>query len=231
VASPPSTAVGSDPRGSSPAMVNRTAIRLVLVRDLVLPVVAYKVLAACGLTDVPALAIAALIPAGGLLYAWRKGRTVGIFGVLSIATLLLAMTAAFVTGDARVLFARASLVTGLLGIACMISMARPTGIRPLAFYVIRQFRGGGRIGGGMLESAWHQRRGFRTGTTVLTAIWGIACLVEASLRVVLASSLPVDVMAAASPALTLGFALVIVGSTVTFGRLMRRAPTRVAGRA
>ena len=131
--SPPSGAAGFDPRRSSPANFNGTAIRVVLLRDLVLPFAAYKVLAAYGLSDVPALAIAALIPASGVIYAWGRGRAVSLFGVLSITVLMLAIAAVFVSGDARILLARASLVTGLLGVACLISAARPAGIRPLAF--------------------------------------------------------------------------------------------------
>jgi hypothetical protein len=184
--------------------------------------VAYKVLAAYGLGNALALAVAALIPTGGALYTWGKGRAVSVFGVLSISVLLLAFAAAFVTGDARVLLARASLVTGLLGVACLIPAARPAGLRPLAFYVIRQFRGGDSADAGRLEWAWQQRSGFRTGAILLTIIWGLACLFEAILRAVLVYRLPVEEMAAVSPALTVGLAIIIVGSTVAFGRLMRR---------
>jgi hypothetical protein len=161
-------------------------------------------------------------PLAAAMYAWGKGRAVSVFGVLSISVLMLAFAAAFVTGDARVLLARASLVTGLLGLACLISAARPAGMRPLAFYVICQFRGRDSAGAGRLEWAWQQRSGFRTGAILLTIIWGLACLLEAILRAVLAYRLPVEAMAAMSPALTVGFAIIIVGSTVAFGRLMRR---------
>jgi hypothetical protein len=204
------------------ASFNRTAVRVVLLRDVLAPFATYKVLAAYGVSDSPALAIAALIPAGGLLHAWATHHGVSVFGGLSTTILMLGIAATSVTGDARILLARASLVTGLVGIACLISAARLAGIRPLAFYVIRQFGGGERARTGTLESAWDQRRGFRTGIAVLTAFWGMTCLVEATLRVVLAYRLPVEVMAAMSPTLTVAFAVIIVGSTLVFARLMRR---------
>jgi hypothetical protein len=193
-----------------------------------LPFVAFKLLTALGVADGAALGIAAVVPLTTVTYAWLTSRTVNGFGLVSIAVLFLAVVATVLTGDPRIILARGSVVTGVLGLACLASLLRLHGVRPLAFYLIRQFRG--EAGSQVLEFAWQQRVGFRRGLRALTAAWGLLFITEAVVQVVLVYRLPLDAMVAISPALTISLALAIVGATVAFGRIARRGSGQLASR-
>jgi hypothetical protein len=200
---------------------NAGAIRLVVIRDVALPFLAYRLLTGYGVPVVYALVIAALTPTLGVAYPWIHSRRLNTVALLSTGTLALAVLATYVTGDPRLILARGSVVTGALGVLCLVSVVRPFGVRPLAFYVVRQFRGGG-DGAAELSLAWERRVAFRRGITLLTGIWGVLCITDATLRLALVYWLPIDVMLLLSPWITAAVAGLALATTIGFGRYMRR---------
>jgi hypothetical protein len=90
-------------------------------------------------------------------------------------------------GDATLLKIRESMITGVFGVICLVSLLAP---RPTMFYMGRAFSTGGepqRVA--EFNELWDLPtvpRRFR----VVTAVWGVGLVAEAVLRTVLALSIP-----------------------------------------
>jgi hypothetical protein len=156
----------------------------------VLPVIGYAILRPHVSSDAVALAAVLVFPvADTVTERLRHGRfePVGIIALIGI-TLGLIGAVAF-HGDATLLKVRESMITGVFGVICLVSLLVP---RPTMFYMGRAFSTGGDAQrAAEFNKLWDLPtvpRRFR----VVTAVWGVGLVAEAVLRTVLALSIPTE---------------------------------------
>jgi hypothetical protein len=165
------------------------------------------------------LLISALPPAiYGVVNIIRKGH-IDYVGALVILGILITAIAAFITGDQKVFLIRESVLTGALGIACLVSLLFP---RPLMFYFGRQFASGGDPTKVAFYNSLWQRQRFRSFNYLITVVWGVGFIAEFALRVVLVYTLPVAEVIAIAPIIFNTITIGLILWTVAYGNSVRR---------
>ncbi|MEU8459832.1 VC0807 family protein [Streptomyces sp. NPDC029003] len=172
--------------------------------NVVAPILTYNTLTGDhGWSEFSALLVSGVWPVldSAVHVAWRRK-----LDEFAIVTLVFLVITAFVTlvgaHSARTLLIKDSAVTGLFGLLCLATLLAP---RPLMFYFGRKFgTDGTKEGVAEFNGLW-QYPDFRRVMRHMTAVWGVAYLVEAALRVVLAFTLPTSTMVILSPFLIYGF--------------------------
>ena len=134
-----------------------------------------------------ALAIGGAIPAAWILARLAVTRRVDWIALASVVVLGVAVTVSFLSGGSALpLEVRSSVITGAIGLACVISVAAG---RPLPVLLARV--------PGLYDSGSAQRieqiladRGRRRRLAVITAWFGVVLLLDATVRVILAVAPP-----------------------------------------
>ncbi|MFJ9340655.1 VC0807 family protein [Streptomyces sp. NPDC101733] len=146
--------------------------------------------------------------------AWRRK-----LDEFAIVTLVFLVITAFVTlvgaHTARTLLIKDSAVTGLFGALCLATLLTP---RPLMFYFGRKFGTDGTKEGVAYFNGLWRYPDFRRAMRRMTTVWGVAYLIEATLRVVLAFALPTATMVTLSPFLIYGFLGGLILWTVRYSK-------------
>jgi len=171
-----------------------------ILLDVAAPVAAYQVLTNHGAPTLDALLAAAVFPLAGIALAALRTRRLDTFGVLSLVAIAFGVGGGLLFRDPRYLLVKDSVVTGLLGLGCLLSL--PTS-RPLIHLIGRPFVAGTdraameRYDATLLvpETLSRVRR--------LTLIWGLALVAEASIRVGLAVVLAPGQVVIGSPLLAI----------------------------
>src|SRR5918998_387307 len=193
----------------------RAAMTAVL--GLVGPMVLYYALRALGLSVFGALLVGALLPVVGLVVGLLRGRRPdAVSGFWSIL-LLLALAVSLIGGDVRFLLARDALVTATVGSWFLISAWTS---RPLALVLSRPLlEMMHRYPPGRWEQLWRDRPRFRAIWRRASVGFGIGTLADAAARVVMAYTLPVDLVPALSTALYLATSgVLLVAVNVYYAR-------------
>jgi hypothetical protein len=186
----------------------------------VAPLLVYEIGRHAGLADATALAISAAPPALAIVVEWVWRRVLNVIGAIVLVGILLGLAAVFVLhGNELLLKMRESVVTGLFGLICLVSMFLPG--RPALFHVGRALAGAGdRARGREFAALWEEPRARRV-FTVMTAAWGAGLLLEAGIRALLAVELSTGRFLTFSP--VVGW--VVIGSllywTITYVRASR----------
>lgn len=181
-------------------------LRFTLVAlDLVVPVVLFYVLRALGVSAYLALLAGAVASLASAAVSYLRDRRVNGVATFMTTMLVLSTVVALVGGSTRFLLARDALVTGVAGTWFIASCWTA---RPLAYHLSRAVGEGRFRWPSDWEQLWHRAPRFRRMWRVASVVWGIGTLLDAALRVVMAYTLPVDVV----PALTL--ALYVVTSVL-----------------
>jgi intracellular septation protein A len=184
--------------------------------SMLLPWITYNQLTDQGVHEVPALLIISAWPALEIGLYFALHRRVDEFGMLILLTLLLGAVGALAYNSSRMIFLKDSALTGLVGAAFLVSLALR---RPLMFYFGRKFATDGTAEGvARWNGLWEQYPGFRTVQHRLTVIWGVAFVVEATVKVVLVYQLSTDTMVGVSNTLPLGVTGLLVAYTIRPGR-------------
>jgi hypothetical protein len=173
----------------------RTAL-VVALADVVVPVGLYYLCRGIGLSELHALLVSAVAPVVSLGVQGVVVRRVDAVAVFVGAVLALNVGVALTAADPRTLLARDGWITGLAGGFFLLTLGTR---RPIVFSIVRPL-GEGRLGprDEDWDSLWDRLPPFRRVWRVLTAIWGTGLLVDAAVRIVLAYSLPVDVVPASN---------------------------------
>jgi hypothetical protein len=115
--------------------------------------------------------------------------------------------------------------SALFRLACLLSLRREL---PLVFFVGRQFTAGDEA----RTQAWTarlQNAGFRRSMRLLTIVWGLAALVEATLGIAAAFLLPPGMALVVEPMLGIGTVAALLTWTTAYAR--RRTPAAAAAGA
>jgi hypothetical protein len=204
------------------AAANRSLLRGLLISialNAIVPVLLYQASKRYAhASELAALTVAASFPLAWSLVELGRVRSLDPAALLSLAGIVISMVAVLLGGTPKLLLIRESLFTGTFGIACLVSLVLP---RPVMFYFARYFsadRDPARIAA--FDAGW-VRPGFRHTMRVMTAVWGVASLLEFALRVVLVETMPAATVLVVSPAI-LGVLLVgTISWTFAYGRRRR----------
>ncbi|MEW1657595.1 VC0807 family protein [Streptomyces sp. NPDC093707] len=170
-----------------------------LARDVAVPLAVFYGSRAAGIGQLPALILSGLAPLAGILLTWARQRRVDPTALFVIAAMVLSVLVAMVTGDPRTLLARESWVTAALGLWILgsLAMARP-------FLLDAAVKAAPAGMAHRLDRLWRSNPVVRRWMQVASVAWGVAFLLDALIRVVMAYTLPLDSVP------TLGVVLLVV---------------------
>jgi hypothetical protein len=185
----------------------RRAIRNAVV-GLIGPLVLYYGLRALDVSVFLALLIGALVPVVGLVVDLLRGRRPSTVSGFWSILLVLALAVSLIGGDVRFLLARDALVTATVGTWFLVSAWTS---RPLALVLSRPvLELIHKIPPGRWEQLWRDEPRFRTIWRRASVGFGIGTLADAVARVVMAYTLPVDLVPALSTALYVATSVVLL---------------------
>ncbi|WP_433663840.1 VC0807 family protein [Nocardia sp. CA-128927] len=172
------------------AAVRRHLLRQ-LIAELILPLGGYYALRAAGVNPWVALIAPALLIVGLVAYHAIRERRVDAFALFTLSMIVVGTVMTLVTGDLRTLMVRDSWIFGVLGLWVLASLLtqRPF-IRTTSRAIVTAKIG--EEGYREWDARWDNDSRFRSQLRVLTAVWGIAFVLDALVRVVLAYTLPID---------------------------------------
>ncbi len=163
-----------------------------LVVDLVAPIALYYGLRAAGVDQLLALLAGGAAPLVHVIWQVVRTRKVGGLALFTLTILLLSVAASFLTGSERFLLAKDGWLTAVAGL-WLLGTLRTN--RPFIYEAARPIAD---AKAKTPEDTWTHRfatsESFRHGMRVVTAAWGIALVLDAVVRGVMAYTLPVDLV-------------------------------------
>ncbi|WP_343034556.1 VC0807 family protein [Streptomyces sp. 769] len=178
-----------------------------LALDVAVPLAVFYGSRAAGIGQWLALVLAGVAPLASILMTWARQRRADPTAMFVIAAMALSVLVAMVTGDPRVLLARESWITAALGLWILGSLAMA---RPFLLDVAIKVTPTGTAQ--RLDRLWHSTPTVRRWMQVASVAWGIAFLLDAIARVVMAYTLPIDSV----PSLGAVVLVVLLGMAQTF---------------
>ncbi len=164
-----------------------------LVVDAGIPIASYYVLSSgFGLSTVAALGWSSVVPALRTVWGLVAGRGVNGLALLILIVNVVGLAMSAVAGDARLMLAKDSAVSSVVGIAVLLSVRtkRPLMTAGLKPWVTK----GSETGDAAWERLMAGSERFRRAERRFSAIWGTALLTECVLKVVGAYTVPVETM-------------------------------------
>ncbi|WP_079319072.1 VC0807 family protein [Microbispora sp. GKU 823] len=179
-------------RAEQPRRGNLGTMLTPLALDVAAPMACYYLLhGAFGTSEVAALAVSGVIPAVRVVAGIVRDRTLNGLAGLTLAVNVAGIALSFVTGDARMMIAKDSALSGVISLFMMLSAftARPVMTPGMRAFITR--------GNAVREAAWERLAGsarFRRAERRFTGIWGGALLADCAARLIGAFTLPVSTM-------------------------------------
>lgn len=172
-----------------------------LLINAVAPFVTYQLMSRFGVPTLTALALTSLFPLGGLALAWARYRRLDGIGLVTLVVIAIGLAALLLSHDSRLFLVNVSFSTAAFGVVCLTSLGLR---RPLMFYLGRQLASGDDpVRLAEYDGLWRSPR-FRHMLRVVTLVWGLAYLVEAAARALIAWTQPAEFVLIASPLLAYG---------------------------
>ncbi|MBB5889967.1 VC0807 family protein [Kutzneria kofuensis] len=171
-----------------------------LVFGIGLPIVVYYGLTALGLGDGPALGVAAGAVAVSLLPKAVRERRLDGLGMVVLATCLISLALALLSGNERIILAKDPATSGLAGLAFLATCVVG---RPATFHFSRRLRAFTPEQRAHWDRLWATEAHFRSLHRTSSAVWGAVLFGESVLRMVLVFTLPPSVMVGLSTVIEL----------------------------
>lgn len=163
-----------------------------LVVDLVAPIALFYGLRAAGVDTLIALLAGGAAPLAHVLWQAARTRRVGGIALFTLTILALSVAASFFTGSERFLLAKDGWMTAAAGIWLLATLRTN---QPFIYEAVRPIAD---AKAKTPETTWTHRfttqESFRHGMRVVTAAWGIALVLDCAVRVVMAYTLPIDLV-------------------------------------
>jgi hypothetical protein len=196
-----------------------------LAIEIAVPLGVYYGLHSLGASDFAALALAGVFPLARTLFQFARYRTINGLALVVLVTNVVGMLLTFVSGDARMMIAKDSLGSGITGLVILVSAFTAA---PIMTKTLRPFLTRGQAAN---EAAWERLSGTGDFDAILrrcSVIWGIGFVLESSVRIAGAFTLPVSTMVWLSTAL---FAAAFAVMIVITGKVAERAGKLIAADA
>jgi hypothetical protein len=197
---------------------------MVVILDIAAPLVAYSVLRSAGLSAVPALLLSGVFPAAGVATRVLVRHHLDVVGALVVAGILVGTVLGLVFHSARLVLLEGSVSTGVLGAGCLGSLWTS---RPLMFSFVLEFFGPDTAKGREMTGLLGDKlfvRDFR----VITAVWGVALLTEAALRVVVVYNTSTTTALGISKVMPFVWAGLLTAWTMLYGAHRKRKAIQIA---
>jgi intracellular septation protein A len=165
------------------------SLQRTLALTVLAPIGIFQTATAQGVPELQGLLLAAIAPLANIAWSLVRARRLDPIGALSLVAIVGGAAASLVLNDPRVLLVKESIVTALLGVACLASLLTS---RPLLVLLAPHF-------GTSREQL--ASPGAQAAIRRLTLVWGVAFVAEASLRVALSFVLEPALLVLASPIL------------------------------
>lgn len=188
-----------------------------MLRDIavnaVAPYATYLVLRHFGVETVHALAAGAVFPIAGIIAGFARERRVQALGLIVLAATVASIVAALWLTSPFLVLAKGSFITAAVGVTFGASLfAR----RPLVFYLSTM--GPDATARQEAETRWETAPVYRRLMRRITAVWAVALLAEATLRVVLIPLLPIAVFLPISEAMWICCFALMIGWSWRYAR-------------
>ncbi|WP_158810685.1 VC0807 family protein [Streptomyces leeuwenhoekii] len=191
----------------------RTMLIKVTALDMALPLLLYYGLRMLGMNQWLALVISGALPLARLVYQVVRERKVERTTLFSLSIIVTSTLVSLLTGDPRLVLARESYFTALVGLWMLSTLLAK---RPFLYAATIQILP--EATAHSWREDWDNSPDFRKAMRLMTAAWGAAFLIDAVARVVMAYTLPVDSV----PLLGAGLLVVMLIAVVQFSKAYAR---------
>jgi len=185
--------------------------------DLGLPVATYYGLHFLGAGDTAALLAGTAAAGARLVWVAARSRTISPFSAVMGAVFGVGLLFTLLTGDARFLLVKHSVMSAVIGALFLITAFRG---RPLTLAAQQSFQP---AHSAELAEAYAANPQIRHGHRVSSLVWGAGLLTEAALRLVLVYTLPLDVMVGLSTLLTVATFTTLIAWNARYVAIRTRA--------
>jgi hypothetical protein len=203
------------------------SVAMIAVFDIAGPLVAYNLLRSAGFSTVAALVLSGVFPAAQVIAGIIRHRRVDAVGILVLAGIAVGAVLGLVSHNPKLVLDEGSVGTGVFGLLCLGSLARA---EPLMYRLAMEFIGPESRQGREFTNLW-QYQEFRHVFRVVTAVWGIAYLVEAAARIVIVANTSTGTAFATSKVMPWVVTAALVAWNVGYGRLQKRRGEALAAAA
>lgn len=200
-----------------PGGISTRSVLLSVLFDVALPFGIYLGLSAAGVPEVWALAAAGGVALARALVGWVRHREVNALSILLVVRFSLGVILAALTGEARLVLAKDTVVTALIGTAMLGTLLLA---KPALYYLRRTFT----TERDRWDRWWVTSSAFRRFIRKLNWVWGLSLIADAAVRAVIIYTAPIDVAALASQAIAALTILALLGWTQWFERGMPTDP-------
>jgi hypothetical protein len=192
-----------------------------LAWDVGLPLVAYYGLHQFGISDWSALLAATGSAALRIVWVALRDRVLNLFAMVMLVVFGLGVVLTVVSGDARFLLLKSSIVTSAVGVAFLATAWRG---RPLTLFATQSFTP---ARSAELAEKYRTDPSVRRLYKISSVVWGAGLLLEAAVRVPLVYLLPISVMVGVSEAMMIATFAGLITWTLCYVRRVtaRRART------
>jgi len=200
---------------------------MIIVFDLGGPLLVYTLLRSAGLSTVAALVISGILPALGIAIGAVVDRRLDIIGVVVLAGLVVGTVAGLVSHNARLYLVEGAVPSLVFALACLGSLRSA---KPLIYRFAVELLGPGTAKGREVVTAW-QYPGFRRAFRVITAVWGVAYLIEVAARLVVVETTSTGIALLFSKLIPYIFAFALSGWTLSYGEHEKKKAEQLAAAA
>jgi hypothetical protein len=193
-----------------------------LVFGAALPIGVYFLVRSHVRTDTAGLVIAGSVSVAWIVVQFVRQRKIDVVGVIVLTGFVVGViSSTLLGGNAYVLKVRDAFFTALFGVACIVTIF--THDRPALFYVGRYLSAGTDPEKVTAFNRLHEVPIGRHTFRVLSVVWGLGLVVEASTRLALADVLSTGTFLAISPFITASIIGVLFAFTALYSRRAQAA--------
>jgi intracellular septation protein A len=199
-------------------------VTMIVIFDVAAPLAAYSGLRSAGLSAVTSLLLSGVFPAVPVSIDAIRHRRLEVVGALVLAGILVGTVLGLISGNARLLLVEGSVPTAVFAVGLLGSLLAP---QPLMFRFAREFVGPDTAKGREMSMLWQHYEGFRHVFRIMTAVWGVAFLIEAALRVVVVLNASTGTALLISKVSPFVFVGILLAWTVAYGARDRKRAVRM----
>jgi len=181
--------------------------------DVIAPLAVFYGLRAAGVNQWWALVLGAVLPLVRIIVTVLAERKIERLGLFTLTVLGTGTGIGLLTADPRLLLARESYLTALVGLWILSTLLAH---RPMIYTATTQFMPP--AAAAQWDRDWQNQPKFRITLRVMTLAWALAFLLDAAARVVMAYTLPVDLVPIASTVLLVLLLVLIVQASKSYGK-------------